>query len=155
MPPPRHRVFRRLVRGRRHYIFDPAWGGYRGFGLDRTSTGAVKAQRVTLDRTTLPSHGSFRFAIREHLNEAKAAMLLFRATHMTLRDRLQVAINGTPVPPADLRSRDNEIRVDLRQPPGEEQIAALMREGYTREVAVSFHPGPSPPPATWRNRCLA
>ena len=137
-----------VLRGRRHYIFDSTWGGYPGFGLDRTSTGAVKAQRIVLDRAAPPSRGSYRFAVREHLNLAKAAMLLFRAAHATLRDRLQVSINGAPVPPADLRMRDNEFRVDLRQPPDEKTIATLMREEYTQEEVMGFHPGPAPPCTT-------
>ena len=138
----------RVLQGRRHYIFDATWGGYRGFGLDRTSTGAVKAQRVVLHRGPGASAGVYRFAVREHLNEAKAAMLLFRAFHMTLRDRLKVAVNGTAIPPADLRVRDNEVRVDYRQPPDEEMVAAYMRQGYSREVAESFFPAPDPPFAT-------
>ena len=138
----------RVLQGRRHYIFDATWGGYMGFGLDRTSTGAIKAQRVILDRTSLPSSGSYRFAVREHLNEAKAAMLLFRAFHMTLQDRLEVAINGTPVPADELRIRDNEFRVDLRKPIDEKMVEMHMREGYSRKVAESFQPLPDPPFAT-------
>ena len=135
----------RVLRGRRHYIFDATFGGYRGFGLDRTSTGAVKAQRVILDRTSLPCRGSYRFAIREHLNKARAAMLLFRGFHMTLRDHLGVAINGTPIAAGDLLRRDNEVRVDFRQPLDKTQVATQMREGYSREVAESFQPAPDPP----------
>lgn len=138
----------RVLQGRRHYIFDATWGGYRGFGLDRTSTGAVKAQRVVLHRGPGASAGVYRFAVREHLQEAKAAMLLFRCARMTLRDRLKVAVNGTAIPPADLRIRDNEVRVDYREPPDEEMVAAHMRQGYSREVAESFHPAPDPPFAT-------
>ena len=138
----------RVLQGRRHYIFDATWGGYMGFGRDRTSTGAVKAQRVVLHRTSLPSSGTYRFAVREHLNEAKAAMLLFRCAHMTLRDHLKVAVNGTAIPPADLRIRDNEVRVDFRGPLDEEKVAAQMREGYSREVAESLQPAPDPPFAT-------
>ncbi len=135
-----------VLRGRRHYIFDATWGGSRGFGLDRTSTGAVKAQRVILDRSSLPSRGVFRFAVREHLKDAKAAMLLFRGFHMTLRDRLRVAINGTPIDGGDLLMRDNEVRVDFRQPLDEALVETHMREyGYSREVAESLQPAPDPP----------
>ncbi len=135
----------RVLSGRRHYIFDATWGGSMGFGPDRTSTGAVKAQRVILERTSLPSSGSYRFVVREHLNEAKAAMLLFRGFHMTLNDQLRVAVNGTPVDPADLRIRDNEVRVDFRQPLDEEQVERQMQEGHSREQAESYQPAPDPP----------
>ena len=138
----------RVLQGRRHYIFDATWGGYMGFGRDRTSTGAVKAQRVVLHRGSVPSAGVYRFAVREHLQEAKAAMLLFRCAHMTLRDHLKVAVNGTAIPPADLRIRDNEVRVDFRGPLDEEKVQASMREGYSRELAESFQPAPDPPFAT-------
>ena len=47
----------RVLQGRRHYIFDATWGGYRGFGLDRTSSGAVKAQRVVLPTGCGPVRG--------------------------------------------------------------------------------------------------
>ena len=119
-----------------------------GFGPDRTSTGAVKAQRVILDRTSLPSSGSYRFVIREHLNQARGAMLLFRGFHMTLNDQLRVAVNGTPVPPAELRIRDNEVRVDFRLPLDEEQVERQMQEGHSREQAESYQPAPDPPFAT-------
>src|SRR5207248_9431669 len=33
----------RVGRGRRHYVFEPLWAGSAGFGQDRTSTGALKA----------------------------------------------------------------------------------------------------------------
>ena len=133
-----------ILRGRRHYIFDAAWGGFRGFGPDRTSTGAVKAPRVVLERNPLPAGGTYRFAFREDLQQAKAAMLLFRACNMTLSDHIQVGINGTPVPPADLRFRNNETRVDLRRQ-DEESIQTFIDQGYSREVAESLFPGPSPP----------
>ena len=138
----------RVLQGRRHYIFDATWGGYRGFGLDRTSSGAVKAQRVVLRRDAVPSAGTYRFAVREDPGQARAAMLLFRGARMTLRDRLKVALNGTPIPAADLRIRDDERRVDLRGRLDEERIAADMRAGYSREVAEGFQPRPDPPFAT-------
>ncbi len=138
----------RVLQARRHYIFDATWGGYMGFGRDRTSTGAVKAQRVVLHRTSLSSAGVYRFSIRENLHEAKAAMLLFRCAHMTLRDHLKVAVNGTPIPAADLRIRDNEARVDFREPLDQNMVSAQMRQGYSREVAESFQPAPDPPFAT-------
>lgn len=134
-----------VLRGRRHYIFDVTFGGYRGFGLDRTSTSAIKAQRIILDQTSVPCRGSYRFAIREHLKKAKAAMLLFRGFHMTLRDHLLVAINGTPVAAGDLFKCNNEVHVDFRQPLDEVELQAKMREGYSRETAESFQPAPDPP----------
>ena len=73
-------------------------------------------------------------------------MLLFRGFHMTLRDHLGVAINGTPIAAGDLLMRDNEVRVDFRQPLDEAQVETQMREGgVSREVAEAFQPAPDPP----------
>ena len=73
-------------------------------------------------------------------------MLLFRGFHMTLRDRLRVAINGTPIDGGDLLMRDNEVRVDFRQPLDEALVETHMREyGDSREVAEALQPAPDPP----------
>ena len=51
---------RRALSGRRHYVFDAAWGGFHGFGADRTSTGAVKAQRAVIERPCGAAEYRFR-----------------------------------------------------------------------------------------------
>ena len=76
-------------------------------------------------------------------------MLLFRGFHMTPRDDLAVAINGTPIAAGDLLKRDNEVRVEHRHPIDEALIQTKMREGYSREVAESFQPAPDPPFVTY------
>ena len=44
------------------------------------------------------------------------ATLLFRAYNMTSADEVCVSINGSPVPAADLRRRDDEPRIDMAAP---------------------------------------
>ena len=38
----------RVAAGSRHYLFEPTWAGQLGFGEGRTSTGALKSDRITL-----------------------------------------------------------------------------------------------------------
>ncbi len=113
------------LQGRRHYVFDPTLGGLRGFGPDRASSGKVKAQRAVLRRPG--GAASYRFRLFEDLDEAAAAMLLFRAHHLSLADTLAVSLNGRPVPDRGLRRRDDEVRIDLRPsevPPGSDAEAS-------------------------------
>ena len=44
------------------------------------------------------------------------ATLLFRAYNMTGADEVRVSLNGSPVPDADLRRRDDEPRIDMAAP---------------------------------------
>ena len=113
------------LRGRRHYVFDPTLGGLRGFGPDRASSGKVKAQRAVLRRPG--GAASYRFRLYEDLEDVAAAMLLFRAHHLSLADTLAVSLNGRPVPDRGLRRRDDEVRIDLRPsevPPGPDAEAS-------------------------------
>ena len=105
---------RDLTRGNRHYVFEPVWAGCLGFGADRTSTGAVKADRMVLKRGTPGVEGKYRFRVCEHLGRSRGASLLFRAYHAVPGDRLQVRVNGTPVPDSRLRRRSDERRSDLK-----------------------------------------
>ena len=101
-----------LLGGDRHYVFEPGWAGCLGFGADRASTGAVKADRLVLKR--IPgSAGSYRFRICENLSDARGATLLFRAFGAKLQDRLEVKINGKPISGKILKRRADEERVDL------------------------------------------
>ena len=105
---------RDLTRGNRHYVFEPLWAGCLGFGVDRTATGAVKADRMVLRRSPTNSQGKYRFRVCEHLARSRGASLLFRAYHAVPGDRLQVRVNGTPVPDSRLRRRSDERRSDLK-----------------------------------------
>lgn len=103
-----------LTQGNRHYVFEPLWAGCLGFGADRTSTGAVKADRMVLKRGTPQSQGRYRFRVCEHIARSRGASLLFRAYHAVPGDRFQVRINGSVVPELQLRRRSDEKRSDLR-----------------------------------------
>ena len=103
-----------LTRANRHYVFEPVWAGCLGFGVDRTSTGAVKADRMVLKRGTPGSEGKYRFRVCEHIGNSRGATLLFRAYHAVDGDRFQVRINGKPVPDSRMRRRSDERRSDLK-----------------------------------------
>ena len=105
---------RDLTRGNRHYVFEPLWAGCLGFGVDRTATGAVKADRMVLHRETPGSEGKYRFRVCEHIGRSRGATLLFRAFHAVDGDRFEVRVNGKPVPDSRLRRRSDERRSDLK-----------------------------------------
>ena len=102
-----------VMEGDRHYVFEPSWGGSVGFGEDRASTGAVKADRLLLKRKP-GATGAFRFRVCEHLGRSRGAMLLFRAYGAREDDRMEVRINGARVDDRAIRARTNESRSDLR-----------------------------------------
>jgi hypothetical protein len=80
--------------GERHYIFDPTWAGQNGFGADGlTSTGALKANKLVLDRHTPVPKGQYRFNLYEHLNQSSGSTLLFRGFGMTDDDELEIRLN--------------------------------------------------------------
>jgi len=79
----------------RHYIFDPTWAGMTGFGAEgKCSTGAVKAQKILLDRDDLPAEGVYRFCLYEDLAQAHHTTLMLRGTGLTENDRLEIRLNG-------------------------------------------------------------
>ena len=84
----------RNAAGPRHYIFDPTWAGVTGFGQDRCSTGAVKAQRIVLDRAVPDASGEYRFDLYEDLDRAECATFLFHGFGLTEDDELEVRLNG-------------------------------------------------------------
>ena len=102
-----------VMEGDRHYVFEPSWGGSLGFGKDRASTGAVKADRLLLQRKP-GSKGAFRFRVCEHLGQSRGAMLLFRAYGAGERDRMEIRINGVRVDDRVIRARSDESRTDQR-----------------------------------------
>ena len=119
-------------------MFDPTLGGTGGFGPDRASSGKVKAQRALLRR---PGGAAvYRFRLYEDLDEVAAAMLLFRAHHLSLADTVAVGLNGRPVPRRGLRRRDDEVRIDLRPrkvPPGPD---AAVSGADTRPFVTCWFP---------------
>lgn len=102
-----------IARGRRHYVFEPVWAGSMGFGQDRTSTGALKADRIVLDRKAMHG-GRYRFRICEDIKRVRRASLLFRAFDMTVKDQCAVRINGSAVPASAIRRSDAEQRLDMK-----------------------------------------
>lgn len=102
-----------VMTGDRHYVFEPSWGGSLGFGKDRASTGAVKADRLLLQRKP-GSTGAFRFRVCEHLGQSRGATLLFRAYGADEHDRMEIRINGNRIDDGSIRARSNESRTDLR-----------------------------------------
>lgn len=116
----------RVARGRRHYVFEPIWGGSNGFGKDRTSTGAVKADRIVLQRSA-GSSGRYRFRICEDLTKVRRASLLFRGFHLTLEDTLAVRLNGREVRPQTIRRFGN--RAERYRPETEFVLRPSEAEG--------------------------
>lgn len=89
----------KVVAGERHYIFDPTWAGLTGFGGDGiASTGAVKAQKLVLDRCTPNPTGEYPFQLYEDLQRTGGATLLFRGFGLTENDELEVMLNGRMIP---------------------------------------------------------
>ena len=134
-----------VSKSRRHYIFDPTWGGHTGFGEDKASTGAVKASKAVLRRSLPNARGDYVFRIYEDLALVKAAMLLFRAFHMTVHDRISVQINGQTVPPGRIRCRDDERRVDSLSLVDHSSFGTVTRMGMTDAHRKNLEPEPEPP----------
>lgn len=89
----------KLARGDRHYVFDPTWECVvkpPPFGPDRTITGAVKAQRVLLDRSAAKPSGVYTFRMYEPADGLRAAELLLGG-QLTPHDELDVRLNGVPL----------------------------------------------------------
>ena len=89
----------RVARGERHYIFDPTWAGFSGFGADgKCSTEVIKAQQLRLSRGEQRPTGEFHFQLFENLQQAHCATLLFRGFGLTAYDELDVSLNGHTIP---------------------------------------------------------
>ena len=100
----------RVAAGSRHYVFDPTWAGLTGFGADgRCSTGAMKWQKIVLDRDMPRARGQYRCTLYEEPSQVRAATLLFRGFGMTEDDELEVRLNGGVIPPGILgRTRESD-----------------------------------------------
>ncbi|MSQ94592.1 MAG: hypothetical protein EXR98_08545 [Gemmataceae bacterium] len=120
-----------VAAGERHYIFDPTWGGLTYFGKDRTSTGAVKANRISLDRNLDKAQGDYPFWLFEDLTRRESATLLFRGFNLTGSDELEVALNGKAIPVDALkhigRGLAEQGRIDFRKA-GEPKFATRWFE---------------------------
>ena len=103
----------RVSRGNRHYVFEPTLAGGMGFGEGRASTGALKADRIILNRSTPGASGRYRFRMCEDVGEVRRASLLFRGYHTTSNDQLEVRLNDTRIPAQSLRRLSDESRLDM------------------------------------------
>ena len=92
----------RVALGDRHYIFDPTWEGVPGCGPDRCTTGAVKAQRVVLERSETKPSGVYEFQLYEQKDRVHGIILFLRGAGLTGRDELEVRLNGTPLAPGPM-----------------------------------------------------
>jgi len=104
----------RVSAGERHYIFDPTWAGLTGFGADGlTSTGAMKANQMILDRKTPSPRSEYRFNLYEDMEQSHGSTFVFRGFGMTDDDELAVKMNGHRVPDAAIgRTRASKAPVD-------------------------------------------
>ena len=126
----------KVAAGRRHYVFDPTWGGHAGFGMDRCSTGAIKATRLVLDRTAPGAADQFRFHLYEDMGQVRAAILLFRGFGLREDDQLKTALNGQIIPDESIRKiAREEGRIDFRaegEPPFTTRWFALNESNVVR-----------------------
>ena len=145
----------KLRSGDRHYVFEPTWAGSLGFGADRASSGAIKADRLVLKRTP-GSLGSYRFRICESLSQAKGTLLLFRAFGVKPEDRLRVSINDKSVSSLALRSRADEDRLDMKAPvdPVSTTTAGLPTVPPLPEAFVTYWFDLTEPPARFGDNRL-
>ena len=105
---------KRVAAGERHYIFDPTWAGQTGFGAEGlTSTGALKAAKLVLDRTGANPSGEYRFSLYEDLEHSHGSTLLFRGFGLTDDDALEVSLNGHLIADSAIgRTRASQTPVD-------------------------------------------
>ncbi|MBI1916303.1 MAG: family 10 glycosylhydrolase [Planctomycetes bacterium] len=109
----------RVAAGERHYLFDPTWGGLTYFGLDRASTGAVRANRIVLERAGNKTQGDYPFWLFEDLRQGQSATLLFRGFNLSNTDELRVTLNGKAIPAQAVRligrGLSEQGRIDFRK----------------------------------------
>ena len=86
----------RIADGTRHYVFEPTWADSEGFGLDKPSTGFVKAQRAILNRKEPKARGTYQFRLFDNLSDCQAT-LTFRGFHLSGDDEVAVTLNGHAV----------------------------------------------------------
>ena len=85
----------------RHYLYYPLFS-------PSSPTGAIKHDKIVLDRGKEGSEGSLRFRMAEDLRDARlSAMLQFKVVGMADGDELEVKINGTKVAADQITRRDD------------------------------------------------
>ena len=133
----------RVAKGRKHYVFEPIWGGCTYTELDCAVTGSVKADKIVLKRSEIEKSGSYRFRICEDVSKARKASLLFRAGYMTLEDQIKVCINDQEIPQSAIRRTDSEkrIRAEPMETATDRAIRMLKEGGDTVVVHDSTKKG--------------
>ncbi len=130
----------RVAAGERHYIFDPTWGGVIWQGMDVSTSGVVKAQRVVLDRGTARPTGVFRFRMYERMDRVRGATILVRGADLAGQDELVVQLNGVTLEPGlqgKAVTRTREVNPDTRWFPlpaaapsyGDNQLDITLADG--------------------------
>ena len=137
----------RVARGERHYVFDPTWGGVIWMGMDRSTSGRISAQRVLLDRSSANSSGVFRFRLYEDMDRVSATLLV-RGTELTLRDQLEVKLNGVPLAPGPL-GRPVAKADEQRKQDAEKAQASLARAKWPADTR--WFPLPASAPVLGEN----
>jgi hypothetical protein len=145
---------RRITQGRKHYVFEPIWGGSTGFGQDRACTGAVKADKIVLKRQHPNASGRYRLRICEDLSQVHSASLLFRGYQLSPQDRLVVRLNGAEIPSVALRRlglrptqarTDHDSEIDSTEAEGRLDMAAAVdtnSRAAAGEPPIPQLPGP-------------
>ena len=149
----------RVARGERHYVFDPTWDGVPFMGIDRSTSGALKAQRVVLDRGAQQPAGTFRFLLYERMEQVHHATLLLYGRGLTERDELAVSLNGNllaegPFGNADWRKRArfSSPVIAVNDPPGLQDRTGGPRSAAARSVVnLRWFSLPPDAPAWGRN----
>jgi len=136
---------RRVAAGERHYIFDPTWAGQTGFGADGlASTGAMKANKLVLDRKSSKSSGQYDFNLYENLGQSVGSTLVFRGFGLTDEDELEIHLNDGLIPESVVgRTRASRTPVDwshVRQAKGRmhKTIPEQGRIDFRKQTEPSF-----------------
>ena len=136
----------RIARAERHYIFDPSYAGFVGFGEEgRCGTGGMKADKIELNRGDTDPSGELTFNLYEDLHNAHGATLLFRGFGLTSGDALEVRLNGSAVPDGKIRrtaSSDTPgITVNSERIQDGRGYPCLTESGFLNAQATAENPG--------------
>lgn len=133
----------KVAAGERHYIFDPTWAGQTGFGADGlTSTGAMKANKLVLNRSVSNAKGGYRFHLYEDLARSCGSTLLFRGFGLTDDDELEVRLNGHVIPDSAIgRTRASRAPVDWAHV---HQVGGRAVKTIPEQGRIDFRKQPEP-----------
>ena len=115
--------------------------------MDRSTSGRISAQRVLLDRSSANSSGVFRFRLYEDMDRVSATLLV-RGTELTLRDQLEVKLNGVPLAPGPL-GRPVAKADEQRKRDAEKAQASLARAKWPADTR--WFPLPASAPVLGEN----